>query len=160
MTTLPERFWPKVEKTDTCWLWRAAKMAAGYGVITLGSRGQGIALAHRVSWEMHYGPVPDGLFVCHHCDVRACVRPDHLFLGTQADNLGDAARKGRMKQPSRPTGESHWNTRIPDATVAAIRARLATGAHHRVIASEFGVSRSFVTLVNSGRYRVITSSAP
>lgn len=92
---LPERFWKKVNKSDGCWEWTASVHHNGYGRI-----GQGDAkstLAHRCSYEMHYGSIPDGLYVCHRCDNRRCVRPDHLFLATQSENMLDAGRKGRLK---------------------------------------------------------------
>jgi hypothetical protein len=91
-----ERFWKNVRKSDACWEWTANRSTAGYGHIKKGGR-QGEQLgAHRVSWELHNGPIPPGLFVCHHCDNPRCVRPDHLFLGTTTDNVRDAICKGRM----------------------------------------------------------------
>jgi hypothetical protein len=97
-TPLEVRFWDKVQKTDGCWLWTAAKSPAGYGCFTVGSVKDGtrrLAIAPRVSWELAYGPIPDGMFVCHRCDIPACVRPDHLFLGTPKANIEDCVRKGR-----------------------------------------------------------------
>ncbi len=92
---LAERFWPKVDKSGECWLWTGAK-GAGYGRIRLGSKDEPMPGAHHVAWELTYGPVPPGLIVCHHCDVRTCVRPSHLFVGTYADNMQDARSKGRL----------------------------------------------------------------
>lgn len=103
---LEERFWPRVKKTETCWLWTGA-ISNGYGFLAL--KPVKVApkkwkfpyvLTHRFSYELAFGPIPhsrDGqrLFVCHRCDVKNCVRPDHLFLGTNQENLTDAKAKGR-----------------------------------------------------------------
>lgn len=93
--TTEEKFWRNVLKTDTCWLWTAGK-SHGYGAF-YPAKGEGdrpIA-AHRYSWKLHFGALPKGAHVLHHCDNPPCVRPDHLFTGTQADNMRDKARKGR-----------------------------------------------------------------
>lgn len=87
-----EAFWTKVKKTKKCWLWTANKNKAGYGKIKIKQKTR---LAHRVSWEIHFGPIQDGLFVCHHCDNPTCIKPDHLFLGTSLDNMRDKIKKGR-----------------------------------------------------------------
>ena len=88
-----ERFWSRVDKSGECWTWTGARTSYGYGKVSVGGRLEG---AHRVAWAMAYGPVPDGLHVCHRCDNPPCVRPDHLFLGTQVDNMADAREKGRL----------------------------------------------------------------
>ncbi len=92
---LEERFWAKVRKSDGCWEWTGAANRQGYGRIALG-RASGPRRAHRIAWELTHGPVPDGLWVLHHCDNPPCVRPDHLWLGTRADNARDCRLKGRM----------------------------------------------------------------
>lgn len=87
-----DRFWSKVQKSDGCWEWTAGKYANGYGCFHI--YGDPIK-AHRFSWMIHYGEFSPEMNVCHKCDNKSCVRPDHLFLGTQVDNILDAVRKGR-----------------------------------------------------------------
>lgn len=94
---LAERFWEKVERSEGCWLWKGGTTGrTGYGRIMVRTGNQ--ALAHRVAWEFTNGPIPNGLECLHRCDVPACVRPDHLFLGTHEENMQDASRKGRFDQ--------------------------------------------------------------
>ncbi len=81
--------------TETgCWLWTGWCGSQGYGGLMVKNEA---VRAHRLSWELHYGPIPKGLYVCHKCDVKSCVNPDHLFLGTHKDNIQDAIKKGRIK---------------------------------------------------------------
>lgn len=94
---LSERFWPKVLKGDGCWEWQGARTPKGYGLIRLDG---GLVYAHRVSWLLAKGD-PGELHVLHHCDNPCCVRPDHLFTGTRADNMQDMVRKGRWGNQTR-----------------------------------------------------------
>lgn len=96
--TLEQRVWSKVDRTGSCWEWQARVGNHGYGEIMMPS---GKKLAHRVVWEMEYGEIPDGMLVLHTCDNRRCVRPEHLWLGTNLQNMQDMARKGR----------AHWSRR-------------------------------------------------
>lgn len=116
-----------------CWYWTGAKHKLGYGLTGKGK-------AHRVSWEMFCGPIPDGQNVLHRCDVRACVNPEHLFLGTQADNVRDMVAKGRRRSGD-VRGESNPQSRLTREKVLAMRRiRLETGASYRAIAEQFGVT--------------------
>lgn len=96
-TTVVERFWSKVAidpAPDACWLWTGATQSNGYGVIRVRGR---LGLAHRMAWRLSHGrPAPGGREIAHTCDVRACVRPSHLFVASHADNMQDAATKGRL----------------------------------------------------------------
>lgn len=93
------RYWIKVRKTDECWEWIAGKRGkTGYGSFKI----NGVVIdTHRVSWMIHFGPIPDGKCVLHKCDNRVCIRPDHLFLGTQLDNIRDMDKKGRRSIPKK-----------------------------------------------------------
>lgn len=130
---LAARFWAKVAKSDGCWLWTASRRGKGYGAISVDGK---LRIAHRFSYEMHCGPIPDGMFVCHRCDVPACVNPDHLFLGTVRDNTADKMAKGRYRQVPL-IGESNGRTKLTAEAVVAIR---TSGLSLRKAAVEFGVS--------------------
>ena len=126
--TIEERFWAKVDKSGECWEWTAGTYSTGYGQFWHGS---GYGAAHRISWELHFGSIPDGLFVLHTCDNRKCIRPDHLFLGTKRDNAIDAIQKGRMRAipPGYTTYRDEWkrfgrdnaNAKLTELDVVAIR---------------------------------------
>lgn len=107
------RFWSRVRKTRGCWEWIGAQQIRrgqpkGYGKLT---RDYQSLKAHRVSWELHFGEIPDGLFVLHECDNPPCVRPDHLFLGTSLDNTLDAMRKGRLNTDAMHAVPEHKRNR-------------------------------------------------
>lgn len=102
MKTLDQRFWEKVEKNgpSLCWEWRAVKDRYGYGRFCLGVDQRG-ALAHRTAWFVKYGEIPHGKSVLHKCDNPACVNPEHLYLGTQLENMRDMLQKGRNPRSSK-----------------------------------------------------------
>ena len=118
-----ERFWRRVVKTDTCWLWQGGeKSKAGYGKIGLGGRGATQVLAHRFSYELHNGPIPDGLVVMHSCDNPRCVNPSHFSVGTHSENTIDSVRKGRWKSiPPMHCGESQHSSKLTVEDVRLIR---------------------------------------
>lgn len=92
-----ERFWGNVDRSGDCWLWTGGKDKDGYGKFRVSTSGPGAQTrAHRFSYELHHGPLADGLMVCHSCDNPPCVRPEHLFPGTALQNRNDAVAKGRL----------------------------------------------------------------
>lgn len=138
-------FITRVDKSGECWLWTGPVDEKGYGYT--GGITQRTERAHRVAWQRVYGPIPKGMFVCHHCDTPSCVRVSHLFLGTAADNTRDASIKGRMSGP-RP---NRWRPALSAEEVRAIRARRLTGESMTSIATALGVTRATVSHVLSGR---------
>jgi hypothetical protein len=96
---LEERFWQRVAVSDGCWEWTGTRDKDGYGEISRPGTNAGKVRAHRLSWELHNGDVPEGLWVLHRCDNPPCVRPDHLFVGDYLANIRDMMEKGRAKRP-------------------------------------------------------------
>jgi hypothetical protein len=153
-----ERFWSKVAKSDGCWLWAASLDKRGYGQFAAGSRttrDRRIAKAHRLAWEYTFGPIPDGMHVCHRCDVRHCVNPAHLFLGTNSDNIADRVAKGRS-----PQGESRWNAKLTEGDVRECVRMFDSGAGDTEVARRFRVRRETVRQIRRGRtWRHVTGKA-
>jgi hypothetical protein len=149
---IADRFWLKVNKTDTCWLWTAS-LHHGYGQIST-RRGKGPARAHAVSWMLHFGPIPEQqprLCVLHKCDVRSCVNPAHLFLGTDADNIHDMDRKGRRVNAPR-FGTRHHNAKLNEKRVLQIVADYAAGGvSQRLLAARNGVCLAEINHILTGR---------
>ena len=118
----------------SCWIWNAQTNRDGYGVVFL----QGfMKFSHRVSYELHKGEIPEGLLVRHSCDVRACVNPDHLLLGTHADNVRDRVLRDRTY---RALGESHPSAKLTESDVREIRVKHASGETQTALGHEYGVS--------------------
>lgn len=135
---LEERFFRSIEKTDACWLWTGRLVGKGYGMIGLGGKGAKQILVHRLSHEIHKGPIPEGMVVMHKCDNPRCVNPDHLEAGTQSQNIKDAFARGRkLNLPSGLKGESHGASKLNDASVLEIR---ASNEKYEKLAEIFGVS--------------------
>jgi hypothetical protein len=140
-----KRFFAKIQKGDGCWVWTAA-IRHGYGAFgiwSVTSKRRFVAQAHRFSWEVHNGPAPEGRFVCHHCDNRACVRPDHLFLGTHEDNMADMARKGRHPGAGM-RGEEHPRARLSAEDVRFIRAAYGVSHGSAALAERFHIAQGYV----------------
>lgn len=144
MRTLAERFENFVmrEPNSGCWLWTGFVNDEGYGYF-------GVAAslprkAHRVSYEMHKGVIPDGLLVCHKCDTPSCVNQDHLFLGTDAENMRDRDGKSRLA-----FGRRNGRAKLNDASAHEIRALVAAGFSERNIAAKYSVDRGTIRAIKS-----------
>lgn len=142
----PYRFWAKAGLSDKngCWNWTANKNPGGYGMFSLGLKKHP---APRIAWQLFYGEIPEGLLVCHKCDNRACVNPNHLFLGTPKDNMQDKAFKGRAY---RPIGEKHHNAKLTADQVAEIKMSLSCGEYQSALADIYDVSVSVISRIKSG----------
>lgn len=132
-----DRFWDKVTKTDGCWEWKAATRS-GYGVIKVGGRS---VSAHRLSWYLEHGEWPKKL-VCHRCDNKLCVRPDHLYDGSHSDNLQDVIDKTNGKHFAK--GSSVASSKLTEADVLEIRRLVKEGYTHKHVAGLFRVNRRSV----------------
>lgn len=127
------------EPNSGCWLWTGETDGGGYGAYVIAKRRlsdggyrRERVKAHRLSWQLHRGPIPDGLEVCHRCDVPGCVNPDHLFVGTHRVNMDDRNAKGRNQ-----VGSNRYNARVTEDDVRAIRSADAT---QRALAVRYGMS--------------------
>jgi len=130
------RFWEKVDKGESCWQWTAGDNGEGYGRFRHDNQKVG---AHRFSWEFHFGDIPDSMLVCHKCDNPGCVNPDHLFLGTNQDNMNDMVKKGRNKIR---VGAANNKTKLNVEKVKTIRFLYSKGNHtQRELAKMFGVGQ-------------------
>ncbi len=152
---IEDRFWAKVVKGQPgeCWGWSGCCNTTGlpYGSLSLPGREAGSVPAHRFSWELHNGPIPRGLMVLHTCDNPPCANPDHLLLGTHADNMADRNAKGRQACQK---GTAHGMSKLTPAIVRAIRA--APGLQ-KTIGLMFGVHKSHVSQI---KRRALWSHVP
>jgi HNH endonuclease/Helix-turn-helix domain len=139
-----ERFWAKVAKGDGCWEWQGNRNGNGYGLVAIDGRQR---RAHRVAWELAYGPIPEAAYVCHRCDNPPCVRPDHLFLGSPAENTRDMVRKDRASV----VGRTPARRKLTVEDVAEIRRLYADGMTQPELGPKFGVHNSTICRVVNGR---------
>lgn len=156
--SLAERLFKNLsEPTETgCRLW-LGEAKRGYGKIgTIESGVTKTRLAHRVAWELVHGPIPKGMFVCHKCDTPACCNADHLFLGTQTDNVADKVAKGRQSR-----GESHGLAQLTDETVKSILSRFRKQqATVNDLAAEYGLTRNYILKIIRGtRWKHLASES-
>ena len=151
---LEERFWSMVNKNGpvqehcpelgNCWIWTGCKSHNGYGMITVNGSSKRI---HRASWEIHNGPIPEGMLICHHCDNPPCVRPDHLFLGTTQNNVDDKFNKGRN------------NSKLTDEQVIFIKSYPIYRGSQRDLIKRFNVSQQLISgIVNNKRWKHIINN--
>jgi hypothetical protein len=138
---------PDLGDLGPCWLWLGPRDRDGYG---LTPRLGGEARAHRVSWVLAHGPVPEGRWVLHHCDTPPCVNPAHLFLGDHRANMRDRSAKGRQPAFIGGAGQDNGAARLTDAKALAIRERWAAGESQPRLAAEYGVSVGAVGLLVRG----------
>lgn len=140
-----KRFWKKVDKGPSCWVWIAARYKDGYGQFWFRGR---MTRAHIASYQMHVGEIPDGLWVLHKCDNPWCVRPDHLFLGTPSDNMKDMHRKNRHAVYS---GEENPASKLTKQKVDEAREQHVLGVSQRQLAKRMGVSPATMSLAINGK---------
>lgn len=143
-----------------CWLW-TGQQASGYGVLSLGSHRPKRCRAHRATYTLLVGPIPDGLHVLHRCDIPLCVNPSHLFLGTNQDNVNDMVAKRRHRSMfKRKIGDAHPQAKLSSADVVEIRRLSSEGVTKPVLAVQFGVSVHTISAIRNGRIWRDTFSSP
>ncbi len=174
------RFWEKVDKSGKCWIWNAARFHNGYGTFSLHTK---TTLAHRVSFLIANGSIPNGMCVLHKCDVKNCVRPSHLFIGTMADNMRDRDMKGRQAKGDRnglrlhpesrpyglrnghytkpectPRGVNAGNAKLTDEKVEALRLEYrAGGISQDKLAAKYGICQSVTSgIILRQRWKHVT----
>lgn len=141
--TPKERLLDKIEKRENgCWVWTAATNPQGYGLMVYKKR---LISAHRISWMEHVGEIQDGLYVCHRCDNPLCINPDHLFLGSQKENMDDMIRKGRQIHPR---GEDFNKSKLTWEAVRHIRSSDMTGY---ALAKMYGVGKNTIYAILKNR---------
>jgi hypothetical protein len=141
-----ERFWSKVNK-DTesgCWHFTGALNELGYGQFSINGK---MIKAHRYSYELHKGPIPEGMCCLHACDNRKCCNPDHLSIGTHKENMQDMINKNRQNKPK---GSMHGRSKLTEDQVLSIKKRIASGEKQSNIAKEFGIANCQITYIKTG----------
>ena len=141
-------FWNLVDKSDSCWCWSGCKSKNGYGSFSVYVNGKSMTLkAHRFSYMLNVGIIPPDMCVCHRCDNRVCVRPDHLFIGTKLDNYIDMVQKGRVV---RVRGEAINSAKLKDVDIQPIRDLVANGVSRKSVSIKFSVSPTTIERIIRG----------
>ena len=138
-----QRFWSKVNKTATCWLWTAGYFGNGYGAFGVNRINVG---AHRYSYTLHKGEIGEGLVIRHTCDVRACVNPNHLIIGTPKDNINDMVERNRQAK-----GINCCNTKLTEDDVREIRIFRGFGFEYDELGSMYGVNKTTIGRIITGK---------
>lgn len=154
MKDIKERLIEKVDKTGSCWIWKASKYSSGYGQFWNGKKIDG---AHRVSYRLFKGDIPNGHVVMHRCDNKICVNPEHLAIGTALDNMRDMYQKGRHRSSAtydNQRGEKAWNAVLTNSQAQEIRDKYSKGNTSWLkLAKEYGVSKKTIGgVVRGARY--------
>ena len=145
--SVPARFWARVQRGSECWIWTGATDGRGYGQFFVGPKPCSPMKAHRVAWLLARGPIPPNMCVLHTCDVRACVNPDHLFLGNIATNNRDMAKKGRAH---RPFGNLR-HAKLSPTDVEDIQRLYTTGQFTQArLGKRYGITRSAIGKITTG----------
>ena len=142
-----QRFWKNVQKTDYCWNWIGSKCDGGYGQLI--EKGNKNLKTHRLSWELHYGKIPQKMCVCHKCDNPSCVRPEHLFLGNMKDNVTDMIKKNRGHWAH---GDKHYRAKLSCNDIKTIRDLYNQGKNQSEIARKFQVTPGWIGKIVKNKY--------
>lgn len=134
--------WLVRDERTGCLNFTGGKVGIGYGRLRVGRK---LVLAHRHAYELAMGEIPDGMIVCHRCDNPSCCNPDHLFLGSQMDNMSDRSGKGRYGSQAR--GTDNGAAKLTDVDVAEIRRLVSSGAKQKDVAAQFGVTQPLISMI-------------
>lgn len=147
---MSDKFWSKVSKTSNCWTWNGVILSCGYGQFSVLTNGHRFRFrSHRASYILHHNqPIPNELCVCHKCDNRRCVNPDHLFLGTYADNVADMLSKNRLPKHY---GEKHPRHKLTWSKVDEIREKIKEGLKDKDLSRQYGVCRETICMIRHNK---------
>lgn len=148
-TPIEQRFWNRLDYSGECWIWTGSKKSDGYGAVEVNRKSMS---AHRIAYELTYGPIPKGMLVCHHCDNPSCCNPSHLFLGTYKDNRLDCVRKGREgHEGGAPPGHKPASTKLTSDQVLEIRKLHGEGIGLKRLAFLYEVDRTQIWHITARR---------